>query len=154
MQRHPVAFAVEHDGAKAMRADGMNRLQHLTPMGRYRLNGLRKAPLGVEIDELSSRRGHDDGGERVGSRPGTDRDVLIAGNADEHERRGIEHVYKPTVSKRKATKAAIQHLVDTFFDGAPERAAVALLDDVKDRLTAEQRAQLAALIAAASKEGR
>jgi BlaI family penicillinase repressor len=71
-----------------------------------------------------------------------------------HERRGIEHVYKPTLSKRKATRAAIQHLVDTFFDGAPERAAVALLDVAKDRLTAEQRAQLAALIAAASKEGR
>lgn len=71
-----------------------------------------------------------------------------------HERRGIEHVYKPTLSKRKATKAAIQHLVDTFFDGAPERAAVALLDEAKDRLTAEQRVQLAALIAAASKEGR
>ena len=71
-----------------------------------------------------------------------------------HERRGIEHVYKPTVSKRKATKAAIQHLVDTFFDGAPERAAIALLDEAKDRLTAGQRARLAALIAAASKEGR
>jgi predicted transcriptional regulator len=71
-----------------------------------------------------------------------------------HERRGIEHVYTPTLSKRKATRAAIQHLVETFFDGAPERAAVALLDEAKDRLTAEQRAQLAALIAAASKEGR
>jgi predicted transcriptional regulator len=71
-----------------------------------------------------------------------------------HERRGIEHVYKPTVSKRKATKAALQHLVDTFFDGAPERAAVALLDEAKDRLSVEQRAQLAAMIAAADKEGR
>ena len=71
-----------------------------------------------------------------------------------HERRGIEHVYKPTLSKRKAMKAALQHLVDTFFDGAPERAAVALLDEAKDRLTAEQRARLAALIAAASREGR
>jgi predicted transcriptional regulator len=71
-----------------------------------------------------------------------------------HDRRGIEHVYKPTLSKRKAAKAAIQHLVDTFFDGAPERAAVALLDQARDRLTAEQRVQLAALIAAASKEGR
>ena len=71
-----------------------------------------------------------------------------------HERRGIEHVYKPTLSKRKAAKAAIQHLVDTFFDGAPERAAVALLDEAKDRLSADQRAQLAALIAAAIKEGR
>jgi BlaI family penicillinase repressor len=71
-----------------------------------------------------------------------------------HERRGIEHVYKPTLSKRKATKAALQHVVDTFFDGAPERAAIALLDEAKDRLTADQRAQLAALIAAVSKEGR
>jgi BlaI family penicillinase repressor len=71
-----------------------------------------------------------------------------------HQRRGIEHVYKPTLSKRRAAKAAIQHLVDTFFDGAPERAAVALLDEAKDRLTADQRAQLAALVAAASKEGR
>jgi predicted transcriptional regulator len=71
-----------------------------------------------------------------------------------HARRGIEHVYTPTLSKRKATKAAIQHLVETFFDGAPERAAVALLDEAKDRLTAEQRVQLATLIAAASKEGR
>jgi BlaI family penicillinase repressor len=71
-----------------------------------------------------------------------------------HERRGIEHVYKPTLSKRKATKAALLHVVDTFFDGAPERAAIALLAEAKDRLTADQRAQLAALIAAASKEGR
>jgi predicted transcriptional regulator len=71
-----------------------------------------------------------------------------------HERRGIEHVYKPTVSKRKATKAAIQHLVDTFFDGAPERAAVALLDEAKERLTTQQRARLVALITAARKEGR
>jgi predicted transcriptional regulator len=71
-----------------------------------------------------------------------------------HERRGIEHVYQPTVSKRKARKAALQHLVETFFDGAPERAAVALLDAAKDKLTPETRAQLAALIAAADKEGR
>ncbi len=71
-----------------------------------------------------------------------------------HERRGIQHVYTPTVSKQRARKAAIQHLVETFFDGAPERAAVALLDAAKDRLTPDERAQLAALIAAASKEGR
>ena len=71
-----------------------------------------------------------------------------------HERRGIEHVYRPTVSKRRARKAALQHLVETFFDGAPERAAVALLDSAKDKLTPETRAQLAALIAAAEREGR
>ena len=71
-----------------------------------------------------------------------------------HERRGIEHVYRPTLSKQRARKAALQHLVETFFDGSPERAAVALLDAAKDTLTPEARAQLAALIAAAVKEGR
>src|SRR6058998_3125785 len=40
-----------------------------------------------------------------------------------HDRRGIEHIYKPTVSKKRARKAALEHLVETFFDGAPERAA-------------------------------
>ena len=69
-----------------------------------------------------------------------------------HERRGIEHVYRPTISKQRARKAALQHLVDTFFDGAPERAAVALLDSAKDRLTPQERMRLAELIAAARKE--
>ena len=71
-----------------------------------------------------------------------------------HRRRGIEHLYRPTLSKRRARKAALQHLVETFFDGAPERAAVALLDEARDRLTPDARAQLAALIGAARKEGR
>ncbi len=71
-----------------------------------------------------------------------------------HERRGLEHVYRPTISKQRARKAALQHLVDTFFDGAPERAALALLDAARDRLSPEERARLAALVAAARKEGR
>jgi BlaI family transcriptional regulator, penicillinase repressor len=70
-----------------------------------------------------------------------------------HTRRGAEHVYRPTLSKHRAGKAALRHLVDTFFDGAPERAAVALLESVKDRLTTDERAQLAALIASAAKDG-
>jgi predicted transcriptional regulator len=71
-----------------------------------------------------------------------------------HARRGLEHIYRPTVSKQRAKKAALQHLVDTFFDGAPERAAVALLDAAKDRLSPEERARLVALIAATKKDGR
>jgi predicted transcriptional regulator len=71
-----------------------------------------------------------------------------------HTRRSVEHVYSPTVSKLRARKAALRHLVETFFDGAPERAALALLDAAKDRLSTQERAQLAALIEAAVKEGR
>jgi BlaI family penicillinase repressor len=71
-----------------------------------------------------------------------------------YTRRSVEHVYSPTVSKLRARKAALRQLVETFFDGAPERAALALLDAAKDRLSTQQRAQLAALIEAAVKEGR
>ena len=72
----------------------------------------------------------------------------------QHTRRGLEHLYMPTVSKSRARTAALRQLVDTFFDGAPERAAVALLDAAKDRLSPEERTLLARLISAANKEGR
>jgi predicted transcriptional regulator len=72
----------------------------------------------------------------------------------QHTRRGLEHLYVPTVSKARARAAALRQLVDTFFDGAPERAAVALLDAAKDRLSPEERTLLARLISAANKEGR
>jgi predicted transcriptional regulator len=71
-----------------------------------------------------------------------------------HTRRGAEHVYTSTISTQRARRAALRHLVETFFDGSPERAAVALLNTAKDRLTVEERAQLARLIAAAGREGR
>ncbi len=115
-----------------------------------------------QIMDVIYRRGSATAAEIVGALGEPDADasirklirVLEGKGRLTHARRGIEHVYTPTLSKRKATKAAVQHLVDTFFDGAPERAAVALLDAAKDRLTAEQRAQLVALIEAANKEGR
>lgn len=72
----------------------------------------------------------------------------------QHTRRGLEYRYIPTVSKSRARTAALRHLVDTFFDGAPERAAVALLNAARDRLSPEERTLLARLISAASKEGR
>jgi BlaI family transcriptional regulator, penicillinase repressor len=71
-----------------------------------------------------------------------------------HVRRGVEHVYRPVVPKPQARNAAIKHLVKTFFDGSPERAAVALLNNGKAGLSAEERAQIVALIMAARKEGR
>ena len=51
MKRNPVTFAVEHDSAKAVRPDLMNRLQDLTTFGGDRLDSLSEASLCVEIDE-------------------------------------------------------------------------------------------------------
>jgi predicted transcriptional regulator len=80
--------------------------------------------------------------------------ILEAKGWLDHVRRGVEHVYSPTVSKLRARKAALRHLVATFFDGSPERAALALLDTAKDRLSPEERARLLALIEAADKDQR
>lgn len=71
-----------------------------------------------------------------------------------HSARGVEHVYRPRVSKQRARRLALLHVVKTFFDGAPERAAIALLDAATDRISAKRRAELIALIDAAAKDGR
>ena len=51
MERDTIALTVEHDRAKAMRANLMNSLQNLTAVGRDCPDSLREAPLGVEINE-------------------------------------------------------------------------------------------------------
>lgn len=45
----------------------------------------------------------------------------------EHRREGPRYVHSPTLSAEKARRRALEHLIDTFFDGSSEAAAVALL---------------------------
>lgn len=70
-----------------------------------------------------------------------------------HEQEGPRYVYAPTVTRDKARRSAMRHLVRTFFDGSTEDAVAALLqsdagmsDDELDRLSR--------MIDAAKKEGR
>lgn len=80
--------------------------------------------------------------------------ILVAKGHAKSEQDGPRYVYRPTVSAGAAQRAAIQHVVSTFFGGSAEQAAAALLDmsdadtsrDIIERLT--QR------INAARKEGR
>ncbi len=69
-----------------------------------------------------------------------------------HEQDGQRYVYLPTVAREKARKAALAHLVKTFFDGSVERAVTALLDS-GGRLTDEEYDRLARLIKRARSEG-
>jgi len=69
-----------------------------------------------------------------------------------HEERGPRYVFSPVVSRVKARRSAIKSLVQTFFDGSPEQAVAALIDDAK--LGRAELDRLAALIEAARKEGR
>ena len=71
-----------------------------------------------------------------------------------HEVDGPRYLYKPVLSREKASRSALTHLVQTFFDGSVEAAVTALLDTSASRLSDAELDRLAQLVAKAKKEGR
>lgn len=70
-----------------------------------------------------------------------------------HEEKDLRYVYLPIVSREKARKHAVRHLLETFFEGSPEKAVATLLD-VSNNLSDEEFDKLAELIEKARREGR
>ena len=70
-----------------------------------------------------------------------------------HEDDGVRFVYVPAVPRHAARRSALRHLVDTFFDGSPEKAVAALLGGEGAKLSDEQLERIAGLIAKARKDG-
>src|SRR6267142_3107994 len=54
-----------------------------------------------------------------------------------HQEEGLRYVYTPAVPRSSARKSALRHLVDTFFDGAPENAVAAILGGEGSKLSDE-----------------
>ena len=54
-------------------------------------------------------------------------DYLEAKGHVRHENVSLRYVYSPTVPRHAARRSALRHLVDTFFDGSPEKVVAALL---------------------------
>jgi BlaI family penicillinase repressor len=71
-----------------------------------------------------------------------------------HQQRGSRYVYAPKVSRDKARRSALAHMIQTFFDGSAEQAMTALLDASAANLSEDELDRLAELIAKARKEGR
>ncbi|HET9327456.1 MAG TPA: BlaI/MecI/CopY family transcriptional regulator [Candidatus Eisenbacteria bacterium] len=71
-----------------------------------------------------------------------------------HTEVGRTYVYRPTTSPSAARRAALEHMVSTFFGGSAEEAAAALLDLPGDTLDTAARRRIAQKIAAAKREGR
>src|SRR5262245_57643511 len=71
-----------------------------------------------------------------------------------HQEVGRTYVYRPTVSAASARRAALKHLVTTFFGGSVEEAAAALLDMPGEKLDATTRRRITRRIAEAEREGR
>jgi BlaI family transcriptional regulator, penicillinase repressor len=63
-----------------------------------------------------------------------------------HEEEGLRYIYTPAVPRTSARKSALRHLVDTFFDGAPENAVAAILGGEGSKLSEEQLDRIADLV--------
>lgn len=71
-----------------------------------------------------------------------------------HEQDGPRYRYVPAVPAERASRTALQQLVDTFFGGSVEQAVMALVQLPEERLPPERLVQLAERIRRAREEGR
>jgi predicted transcriptional regulator len=71
-----------------------------------------------------------------------------------HRQDGPRYVFSPRLSREKAKKSALKHLVRTFFDGSTEQAVAALLNVSKSELSDDDLDRLKQLIDQARQEGR
>ena len=71
-----------------------------------------------------------------------------------HREDGPRYVYAPAVKREKARRAALDQLVDTFFEGSSEQALVALLRRSDLAMSESQIERLAKAVRKASEEGR
>lgn len=63
-----------------------------------------------------------------------------------HREDGPRFLYMAAVSRKRARRGAIRHLVRTFFDGSTERAVAAMLELDGKRLTPEEIERMSKLI--------
>jgi BlaI family transcriptional regulator, penicillinase repressor len=68
-----------------------------------------------------------------------------------HEQQGASYVYLPRIAPERARRSAFRHLLNTFFNGSPEKVMAALLDA---KPSSEELDRIAAMIAAARQNGR
>ena len=68
-----------------------------------------------------------------------------------HEQQGASYVYFPKVAPERARRSAFRHMLDTFFNGSPEKMMAALLDA---KPSSGELERIAAMIASARRNGR
>ncbi len=70
------------------------------------------------------------------------------------EQEGAKYIYRPMVTAEKASRSALQRIVETFFGGEPRAAIAALARLPEANLSAKEVESIARLIDVAKKEGR
>lgn len=71
-----------------------------------------------------------------------------------HKAEGLKYVYAPVVTRDKARRSAVKHMLDTYFSGSPEEIMAALLDVSSTKLTREELDRMAEMIHKARREGK
>ena len=70
-----------------------------------------------------------------------------------HAEKDLRYVYFPTASRTRARRAALRHLIETFFDGSAAQAVATLLDPSTAHVSAAELERISELIAKARKGG-
>ncbi len=70
-----------------------------------------------------------------------------------HVEKDLRYVYFPAVSRRRVRRAALRHLVETFFDGSAAQTVATLLDSSTARMSESELDRISELIAKARKGG-
>lgn len=71
-----------------------------------------------------------------------------------HEEEQLRYVYLPAQSHRVASRSALKHLLDTFFQGSPEQVVEALLGKDGAGVSREELDRIADLVERAKREGK
>ena len=71
-----------------------------------------------------------------------------------HEEQQLRYVYLPTISRTTVRRSALKHLLDTFFEGSPEKVVETLVGPERSRLSDEELERMADLIDKARREAK
>lgn len=80
--------------------------------------------------------------------------VLEAKGHIRHEEDQLRYAYLPAVSQQRVRRSAVKHLLDTFFDGSPEKVVEALLGKDGTGIADDELQRMADLIERARREGK
>ena len=71
-----------------------------------------------------------------------------------HEEQGLRYVYLPKVPREKLQRSVLRYMIETFFEGSPEKAVATLLGKGGSDVSEEQLDRMSELIEKAKKEGK
>ena len=70
-----------------------------------------------------------------------------------HAEKDLRYVYFPAVSRERVRRAALRHLVETFFDGSAAQAVATLLDPSTAHVSESELERISELISRVRKGG-